>query len=133
MNHPRLTLALTGVNFVLLALLICCGAAPSPASNDVLRGRALEIVDEQGRVRASIELHPAAVHQPTGKLYPETVILRLADGNGRPEVKLAATADGAGLLLLGATDDTQVKLGANHGECSLMLQDQTRKQQVWKP
>ena len=36
----------------------------------------------------------------------------------------------AGLLLLGATDDTQVKLGANQGECSSMLQDQTPKQQV---
>jgi hypothetical protein len=61
------------------------------------------------------------------------VVLRLIDGNGRPEVKLAASADGAGLLLLGATDDTQVKLGASHGDCSLMLQDQQRRQQVWKP
>ena len=43
----------------------------------VLRGRALEIVDDQGRVRASIQVLPTA--RPTRK-----VILRLIDPNGRP-------------------------------------------------
>lgn len=133
MKTQHLALALTGVNLVFLVLLVCCSAAPaSVGSREVVRCRALEIVDELGRVRASIELQPAEVHQPTGKLYPETAILRLADGNGRPEVKLLASAEGAGLLLLGANDDTQVKLGAKGGECSLLLQEQDRRQ-VWKP
>jgi hypothetical protein len=132
MKTQHLAVALTGINLVLLVLLLCCSASPTP-QGDVLRGRSLEIVDEQGRVRASIQLHPAEVFKPTGKLYPETVMFRLIDANGRPEVKLGATVHGAGLLLLGEKDDTQVKLGADHGDCSLMLQNQERKQQLLKP
>jgi hypothetical protein len=132
MKTQHLALALTGVNLVLLVFLLCCSAAPL-CDGGVLRGRALEIVDDQGRVRASILLQPASVFQPTGKLYPETVILRLVDAAGRPEVKLLASAEGAGLLLLGDNDDTQAKIGADHGDCSVMLQDKNRRQQVLKP
>src|SRR2546427_3672315 len=49
------------------------------------RGRALEIVDDRGRVRASIALLP---EDPKviwkGKPYPETVLLRLMSPEGRP-------------------------------------------------
>jgi len=54
----------------------------------VLRGRALEIVDERRAVRAGIQVLPAAVSKADGKAYAETVILRLIDPNGRPPVKL---------------------------------------------
>jgi hypothetical protein len=43
----------------------------------VLRGRALEIVDDRENVRAQILVHgPETVN---GKVYPETVLFRLAD------------------------------------------------------
>jgi len=86
-------------------------AAPireSPAP--VLRGSSLEIVDDQGRVRASIKIHQADPNYkwPDGKVgYPETVMFRLIDPKGRPEVKLGASVEGAGLGLIGETDTVQ--------------------------
>ena len=68
-------------------------------ADSVLRGRRLEIVDDQGRVRASLKLQPGGT--ANGQSYPETVILRLIDPNGRPSVKLAGSEQGAGLSLVG--------------------------------
>ena len=48
----------------------------------VLRGRALEIVDSLGRTRASITLQPPVEFE--GKKYPETVLIRLIEPNGKP-------------------------------------------------
>src|SRR5712691_7119680 len=114
MNAQRLLIALTVVNAVLLVLslaqpraVVAQGVAP------VLRGRTFEIVDDRGRVRASIAVLPAdpAVKMPDGSTgYPETVLLRLRTSAGRPNVKLAATEDGAGLVLGGDSDPTYAQL-----------------------
>ena len=76
---------------------------------------------------------PASTFKPTGKAYPETVILRLIDANGRPEVKIAASVEGSGLGFVGDTDDTQVKLEAQGSETSLSLLNKNGKQQQVKP
>ncbi|MGB5081415.1 MAG: hypothetical protein WBO23_11810 [Burkholderiales bacterium] len=52
-----------------MPLAVAEGSAP------VLRGRALETVDERGRVRASLEVPPAGT-QPNGEKYAETALLR---------------------------------------------------------
>src|ERR1044071_4415879 len=93
MKIQRLLVVLTVVNSGLLIFLLASHMRLALADNSasVIRGRALEIVDDQGRVRASIKLLPAETFKPTGKKYPETVILRLIDANGRPEVKIAAS------------------------------------------
>jgi len=82
MKTQRLLVVLTLVN---LALLIFTLARTRPASAEVspvLRGRALEIVDERGRVRASIGVLPAEAQEH------ETVLLRLITERGRPVAKL---------------------------------------------
>jgi hypothetical protein len=60
MKIQRLLIGLTLVN---LALLIFTLSQTRPAAAEggppVLRGRALEIVDDRGRVRASIQVLPA--------------------------------------------------------------------------
>lgn len=65
MKIQRLLMVLTLAN---LALLIFALAQTRPAVAEgvppVLRGRALEIVDERGRVRASLDVLPAKT-QPT--------------------------------------------------------------------
>jgi hypothetical protein len=76
----------------------------------VLRGRALEITDDEGRIRASIKVHPADRTLP----YPETVILRLINENGGPSVKLATTEQGGGLVLGGDSASTYIQRSA-HG------------------
>ena len=86
----------------------------STAAQDVapvIRGRALEIVDDLGRVRAEIKVLPA---QPTLKMpdgttgYPETVQLRLISSQNSPHVKLGTMEDGAGLVLGGEKGYTQL-------------------------
>ncbi len=131
----RFLIALTIVNLALLAFLLLPHVAPALADSDapVLRGRALEIVDAQGRVRASIKVHAAETFAPTGKKYPETVVLRLIDPNGRPEVKIAASVQGGGLGLVGRADATQVLLQADETASSLKLTNQDGKQQLFKP
>jgi len=106
MKTQRLAVVLTVINLLLLVFLLAqvrLYIGPqgvrlwTNSDGSVLRGRALELIDEQGRTRASINLYPA--NQATS--YPETVLLRLVDGNGRPSVKLS-TSERGGLLALGS-------------------------------
>jgi hypothetical protein len=102
----------------------------------VLRGSALEIVDDQGRVRASIKLHAAdpTYKWPDGKTgIPETVMFRLIDAKGRPEVKLGGSEQGAGLGLIGETDSTHLVLKAEGGDTSIKLTNKDGKQQLVRP
>lgn len=119
MRIQRLLIALTVVNLGLLLFLLLSHIRPALANSvaPVVRGRALEIVDDQGRVRTSIKVQPAATFKPTGKKYPETVILRLIDPNGRPEVKIVASEQGAGLSFVGDSGAPQVFVGSGrHGQ-----------------
>jgi hypothetical protein len=84
-------------------------------------------------VRASIGVLPADTFQPTGKAYPETVILRLIDANGRPEVKIVASEEGGRLGFVGKTDETQVKLAAEDAESTLTLLNKDGRQRIVTP
>ena len=136
MKAQHLAVTLTVVNLVLLA----CAQAPfrtAAAQGDapVLRGSALEIVDKEGRVRASIKVHPGgpAVPVPDGRIYPETVVIRIIDADGRPSVKLAGSHQGAGLSLLGDSQLTYLVLKAEGAESSLKLLSKGGREQIIKP
>jgi hypothetical protein len=144
MKLQRLLIALTIFNLGLLVFLLAqievrflgfrflLRSAEVNAAGSVLRGRALEITDEEGRVRASIQLHPASV-LPDGTTYPETVLLRLISSQGRPNVKIAATEDGSALALGGESDPTQVAIAARGTTTSLTLINKDGQQQLIKP
>ncbi len=134
MKIQRLLIVLTLVN---LALLIFTLAQVRPASAEgvsVLRGRALEIVDERGRVRASLNVLPAKT-QPNGETYAETVLLRLITERGRPSVKIGASEQAAGVSLAGPTKtkDTYVILEAKGTASSLRLRNEDGREQIVKP
>ena len=135
MKTQRLSFILTVVNLGLLVFLLSTYRKSQVAevTAPVLRGRALQIVDDQGRVRAGISVLPASTFKPTGKDYPETVILRLIDAKGRPEVKIVASEEGAGLGFVGRGDETQVKLEAEGADCSLVLVNKDGKRQEVRP
>ncbi len=137
MKTQRLAVALTVINLVFLIFnLTHSHPATAEGVPQVLRGRSLEIVDDQGKVRASIKLHAAdpTFKMPNGKTgYPETVMFRLIDANGRPEVKLGASEQGAGLGLIGASDTTHVLLQADGADCSLKMTNKDGRQQLIKP
>src|SRR6266481_1083646 len=137
MKTQRFALALTVLNvFILTFGLFRAQSAATPEVAPVLRGRALEIVDEQGRVRAMIKVFPAdpKVKMPDGTTgYPETVLLRLISSKGRPNVKIAATERGSANVFGGESDPTYVQILAEGASTSLKLINKDGRQQVIKP
>jgi hypothetical protein len=137
MKSERLLFTLTALNFLLLVFLFAqMRPVEANTASSVLRGRSLEIVDDRGRVRASIKVHAADENFPMpdgSKGYPETVVLRLIDPNGRPEVKIAASVEGAGIGLVGEADSTQVQLVAKGAQASLRLKNKEGPELLLKP
>ena len=134
MNTQRFLIALTVVNVASLTISLARAGAEGVAP--VLRGRALEIVDDRGRVRASITVFPAdpAVKMPDGTTgYPETVLLRLINSKGGPNVKLAASEDGAGLVLGGESNPTHVQVLARGATTSLKLSNKDGQVKLIEP
>ena len=131
MKTQRLALALTITNMVLMVILLAqFRSAKADDVAPVLRGRALEIVDAQGRTRAQILVHgPETVNNKT---YPETVLFRLSDANKRPLVKLTAAENGSAL---GLSDDADggVQLFARDTGSFVKVVDKKGKEQVVKP
>ena len=132
MNAHRLPIALTIVNMVLLTFLLAQHTNAATDVADVLRGRKLEIVDDKGQVRASIDLH-AAQKLADGTIYPETVLLRLINEEGRPNVKLSAMTDGAGLLVGGESDPAYITLTARGAKTVVTLIDKDGRQKLITP
>ena len=135
MKIQRILIVLTLVN---LALLIFTLAQMHPAAaqgvTPVLRGRALEIVDDHGGVRASIQVLPATT-QKNGERSSETVLLRLITEKGRPSVKIGSSEQAAGLSLAGPsnTKNTYVILESKDTASSLTLKNEDGREHVVKP
>ena len=106
----------------------------------VLRGSGLEIVDDQGKVRASIQIEPEGPARRAdgsvvndGKIYPETVRFRLIRPDGRPSVKITTSEQGSGLTLGGGIDPSYIVISADGGDPSVQLTNKDGKTQVVKP
>lgn len=136
MKSNILVPVLTVLNAGMLALTFMHGQSASAAATDdgILRGRGLQIVDDGGKVRASIQILPASV-QADGSTYPETVLLRLITEQGRPSVKVAASEQQSGLSLAGPTGTSNSYITAfAGGETSkLIVQDESGQQQTIAP
>jgi hypothetical protein len=138
MKIQQLLIALTVANIALLtfSLVRPFRAGGQGGVVPVLRGRALEIVDDRGQVRASITVFPAdpTVKMPDGTTgYPETVLLRLITSKGRPNIKIAATERGSASVFGGESDPTYVQILAEGAETSLKLVNKDGRQHVIKP
>jgi hypothetical protein len=98
----------------------------------VLRGRGLEIVDAQGRIRASISILPPN-RADSGSA--ETVLLRLITERGRPSVKIGSSEPQSGLSFAGptGTSETYVVLKAEGTSAQLKLRAENGREQVVKP
>ena len=131
MKISRLQLLLTIINLGLCVVLLSqFGRTQADQVAPVLRGRALEIVDDQGRIRANIFVAPATT--VNGKNYPETVLLRLTDPKNGPVVKLTAAENGSAL---GLSDDGDggIQLFARDNGSFVKVTDKKGKEQVLKP
>jgi hypothetical protein len=133
MKTQRLAIFLTAVNLVIL-MFVMAQSSPGVAQGvaPVLRGQALEIVDQRGQIRARINVEPAAT-TPDGKKYPEAVVFRLTDPNGRIRVKLGADSDGSGLMLADDSQQPGVHALAKGTGSFLKLINKEGREQVIKP
>jgi hypothetical protein len=136
MKIQPLLVGLTLLNLLLLILALA-QMRPAVAAEEiapVLRGRALEIVDDRGKVRASINVYPEST-QKNGERYPETVLLRLVTERGRPSVKISASEQSSGLALVGptGTKETYAQLGASGTVSALTLKNEDGREQIVKP
>ena len=135
MKSQRILVVLTLVNLVvLISTLAAMRSAIAPGVAPVLRGRSLEIVDDQGRVRASLSVLPAGT-SAHGDRFPETVLLRLITELGRPSVKISTSELAAGVSLAGPsnTRDTYVILEAKGTVSSLRMRNENGLEQTVKP
>ena len=135
MKIQRLLVVLTLVNLgVLLFTLAAMRPVLAQDVPSVLRGRALEIVDDRGRVRASLSVMPAGI-SAGGDRYPETVLLRLITEQGRPSVKISTSEESAGLSLAGpsGTRHTWVILEAKGTASALKLNNENGRAQTVTP
>ena len=135
MKGQRILIVLTVVNLVVLVVtLAAMRPAVAQGVTPVLRGRSLEIVDDQGRVRASLSVLRAGT-SAKGDRYPETVLLRLITERGRPSVKISSSEEAAGVSLAGPSDtrDTYVILEARGTTSSLKVRNENGREQIVKP
>lgn len=127
----RLGLVLTLFNFALL-LLFVVQADLTPAQTappSTLKMNAMELVDNQGRIRALLKV------EADGE-----VVFRLFDKNGIIRVKLGAGETGAGLLLLDETTEPAIHMIARQSGAterptttSITLKGANNQSRVIKP
>jgi hypothetical protein len=100
MRTLRIAMVITLVNLILLSLTLR-EALSSPAQpiGPVLRGQALELVDQRGKLRSRLSVEPGG-----------EVVLRLLDAKGTIRVKLGAGEDGSGLVLLDEATEPAIHL-----------------------
>jgi hypothetical protein len=110
MRWNRLAVGLTALNAVLLTAVLVHGQRAAAAAPDTVRARVIEMVDEQGRVRAQLKV------EPDGQ-----AVLRLRDAAGEVRVKLGADAQGSGLLLLDGATEPGVHMLAKRGGSTITL------------
>ncbi len=130
MKLQRLLLVLTIVNLALLVFVLAQSQRASAQEiAPVLRGRALEIVDAQGRTRATLNI------QPAGNGHSEIVLFRLINERQRPAVKISTSEEGSGFMLAGgaATHDTYAVIDSLGSSNQLKLKNEDGREQVIKP
>jgi hypothetical protein len=126
-------IGLSALNVALLGFNIAQTRAAHADTGGMLRGRGLQIVDDQGRVRASISVLPANPKDryPDGRVgSPETVLLRLIDQHGKPNVKIGASEEGGGLGLGGGADPAYARIAPEQGKMALTLTNAAGKDRI---
>jgi hypothetical protein len=136
MTAQRFAVAVTLVNALLL-IFVVIGLQVRPiygGETPVVRTRSLEIIDAQGRVRASISVLPEDPNVTfEGRVYPETVLLRMSDPAAGPDVKISVNANGGGLILGGGSSQSYVQLGADDASGWVKLVTKDLREQTLRP
>jgi hypothetical protein len=123
MKPHCLAIGLTVFNVGLgIALLVHGQRVFAAGDSGTIRGRAFELVDEHGRVRAQLNVESNG----------ETVF-RLRDSKGEIRVKLGAGRDGSGLLLLDGSTEPGIHMLAKSSGTSVTLAKSGGQRRVITP
>ena len=120
MKFQRVAIVLTVLNLLVLVFVVSQDhSSAQPGVAEVLRARAFEIVDENGKVRAQINI------EKTGE-----AVFRLRDQKGTIRTKIGAGEDGSGLSLMDDRTDATVQIKANKdgGGITLFSHDGQRRE-----
>ncbi|MGH7619641.1 MAG: hypothetical protein ACREPM_20705 [Gemmatimonadaceae bacterium] len=140
-NTTRLLLALTAANMMMVSATALMTTRSAQAQGTdaqgvqpMIRTRGLQVVDDQGRVRAAIVVLPAST-SAQGDHSPETVLLRLITERGRPSVKISASEEASGESFAGptGTSNTYTILEAKGTATFLRLRNEDGKESIVKP
>jgi hypothetical protein len=117
MRIQRVLAALLCANgLLLLAVLLQGRGAVAQAVPPVLRARAIELVDDRGLARAQLDVESSG-----------EVVFRLRDASGTIRVKIGASEEGSGLVLLDQAAEPGVHVLAKRANTSLTLAKGTRR------
>lgn len=123
MNAQRFTIIFTIINLIIVVILL---ARETPATaqtkHSILRAETIELVDGAGEVRAQLKV------EPNGE-----AVFRMRDASGTIRIKIGASEDGSGLLLLSDSTEPGVQMLAKNTGSSLTLTDKQGKQRVITP
>jgi len=123
MRIQRIAVALTVINLMLfLSTLAQARSTGAQTVTPVLRGRALELVDDHGQIRARLNV------EANGE-----VVFRLLDQKGTIRVKLGAAENGSGLLLANDATEPGVHILAKATGSSLKLVNKDGRERVITP
>ena len=123
MNLLRIAVALGALNLVILVgAAVQTRTAGAQGGEDILRGRALELVDEGGKTRARIDVEPSG-----------EVVFRLLDQQGTIRVKLGAGKEGSGLLLANDATEPGVHLLAKATGSSIRVVNKDGRERLIAP
>jgi hypothetical protein len=123
MRTRGLLIVLTGLNTAVLAVLLLRFPSLFAASDpETVRARAIELVDQQGRVRGQMNV------EPNGE-----AVLRLRDSKGEIRVKLGADGEGSGLILLDGTPEPRIHMLAKDSGTSVTLTSRAGQRRVITP
>ena len=120
MNANRSALVLTVINVAILLFLLLDGRRMAQRTEfETLRVRAIELLDERGQVRAQLDVEESG-----------EVVFRLRDEQGVIRVKMGASSDGSGLVLLNEQTQPGIQIYAQRGDTRLTLTGQGGEKQV---
>jgi hypothetical protein len=135
MKTQSTSIVLIVINLVVLGLQFANAKPSQPDSViPIVRTRAFELLDDQGRVRAELRVFPAQpkLKMPDGTVgLPEIVQLRLINSQGGPRVKLGTSEDGGGLYVGG--DESYIQVLARSENPFIRIRNKEGREQIVKP
>ena len=126
--NQRITQVFLAAVTVLLAVHLLRGPMPGARAGDsteapaVLRARMFELVNAEGKTRATLKIEPEG-----------EAVFRLFDAKGTIRVKVGAAENGSGIVLLNDETEPGVQILSKNTGTSVALSEKGKEKRVLRP